>query len=619
MQQAFNDCHGLQCGFCTPGFLTTITAYLEENPDPTRGRGARGDRRQPVPLHRLPEHRGVGAARRRDPRRDGERASRDHQAVRRAGAAGRGPAAAARQRPLPRRPRPRRAGTPRSCAARTRTPGSSTSTSTAALDVDGVLAIYTYDDLDGRDGGAAAAADPAPDADPRPHAVRAGQGRGQPRRRGDRDGRRDRPLRRRGRGRRGSRSTYEFAAAGRRHRGARGRATCSCTTTCPATSAAHMVQEVGDAAAAIAAAPHRLEPRPRRSSAARAMPMEGKGVLARWDADDEPLRVCTLDPDRRPACAQRSRPSSGSPATRSRWSRPTSGGGFGVKIVHPWPEEMLVPWAARALGRPVKWTEDRREHFISSAHERGQLHQVEVGFDDDGRLLGLVGAVLARQRRLHAVRADRADHHLDPAARALQAGRLPGRVRQSLYTNTVIVTPYRGAGRPQGCFAMERTMDAIAGELGLDRAEVARAQLHPARRDALRPRADLPGRPAADLRLRRLPGVAGRSSRRWSGWDDFAAYREQARAEGRRVGIGLACYVEGTGVGPYEGGHVQVETAGKVKVATGLTTPGPGPPDDVRADRRRRARRADRGRRGDHRRHPAVPVRRRAPSPRGPR
>ena len=68
---------------------------------------------------------------------------------------------------------------------------------------------------------------------------------------------------------------------------------------------------------------------------------------------------------------------------------PDVGGGFGVKIKHPWPEEVLVPLAARALGRPVKFVEDRREHFISSAHERGQQHHVEVGFDDDGRLLGL--------------------------------------------------------------------------------------------------------------------------------------------------------------------------------------------------------------------------------------
>ena len=90
------------------------------------------------------------------------------------------------------------------------------------------------------------------------------------------------------------------------------------------------------------------------------------------------------------------------------------------------------------------------------------MHHVEVGFDDDGRLLGLDVRVLARPRRLHAVRPDRPDHHLDPAARALQAAAPTGSSFESLYTNTVIVTPYRGAGRPQGCFVMERTMDAIA-------------------------------------------------------------------------------------------------------------------------------------------------------------
>src|SRR5699024_12835140 len=65
---------------------------------------------------------------------------------------------------------------------------------------------------------------------------------------------------------------------------------------------------------------------------------------------------------------------------------PDVGGGFGVKVMHPWPEELLVPFAARALGRPVKFSEDRREHFISSAHERGQQQRIEVGIGDEGRV-----------------------------------------------------------------------------------------------------------------------------------------------------------------------------------------------------------------------------------------
>jgi CO/xanthine dehydrogenase Mo-binding subunit len=146
---------------------------------------------------------------------------------------------------------------------------------------------------------------------------------------------------------------------------------------------------------------------------------------------------------------------------------------------------------------------------------------------------------------------------------------------QSLYTNTVLVTPYRGAGRPQGCFVMERVMDAIAAELGFDRAEVRE-------RNFIQPD-EMPydhglifqdGRPLIydsgdyPATLRKLKKLVG--------WDEFGVYREQARAEGRRVGIGIACYVEGTGVGPYEGGWVKVETDGSVVVATGLTTQGQG-------------------------------------------
>ena len=204
-----------------------------------------------------------------------------------------------------------------------------------------------------------------------------------------------------------------------------------------------------------------------------------------------------------------------------------------------------------------------------------------------------VGALLARQRRLHAVRADRADHHRDPAARPLQARRLPGRVPQPLHQHRARdAVPRR---RPAAGLLRDGAGD------GRDRARPRarpgrgpRAQLHPARGDALRPRPDLPGRPAADLRLRRLPRLARRSSRRWSAGTTSRPSATEARAEGRRVGIGLACYVEGTGVGPYEGGHIRVETDGTVVVSTGPDHPGPGPPDDARADRRRRARRADR-------------------------
>jgi CO/xanthine dehydrogenase Mo-binding subunit len=262
------------------------------------------------------------------------------------------------------------------------------------------------------------------------------------------------------------------------------------------------------------------------------------------------------------------------PVDRVEVVTPDVGGGFGVKIVHPWPEEVLVPWAAVRLGRAVKWTEDRREHFVSSAHERGQVHHVRVGYDDEGRLLGLA------VRFWHDNGAYTPYGLIVPIITATQllGPYKPGVYRvefTSLYTNTVIVTPYRGAGRPQGCFVMERTMDAIAADLGLDRTVVReRNFIRPDEmpfdqglvfQDGRQLMYDSGDFPATLSKLKKLVG-----------WDDFTAFREEARADGRRVGIGLACYVEGTGVGPYEGGHVRVETDGTVVVSTGLTTQGQG-------------------------------------------
>ncbi|HET8717463.1 MAG TPA: aerobic carbon-monoxide dehydrogenase large subunit [Nocardioidaceae bacterium] len=340
----------------------------------------------------------------------------------------------------------------------------------------------------------------------------------------------------------------------------------------PGNVAAVMVQETGDADAAIAAAPHALELDLHIERSA-SMPMEGKGVLARWDVDDRSLLVHTstqTSTSVRQAVAAKL----ALPVDRVEVVTPDVGGGFGVKIVHPWPEEVLVPWAALRLGRPVKWTEDRREHFVSSAHERGQLHHVRVGYDDDGVLRGL------SVRFWHDNGAYTPYGLIVPIITSTQllGPYKPGAYRvefASLYTNTVLVTPYRGAGRPQGCFVMERVMDAIAAERGLDRAEVrSRNFIRPEEmpydqglifQDGRQLLYDSGDYPAELEKLKKLVG-----------WDDFAALRDRARADGRRVGIGLACYVEGTGVGPYEGGHVRVETDGTVVVSTGLTTQGQG-------------------------------------------
>ena len=211
---------------------------------------------------------------------------------------------------------------------------------------------------------------------------------------------------------------------------------------------------------------------------------------------------------------------------------PDVGGGFGVKINHPWPEELLVPMAARALGVPVKFTEDRREHFISSAHERGQVHHVEVGFDDDGRVLGLDvqfwhdhGAYTPYGLIVPIITSTQLLGPYKPGAYRV--------VFEILYTNTVMVTPYRGAGRPQGCFVMERTMDAIAARSSARTAPRCAAAnfIQPDEfpydqglifQDGRELEYDSGDYPASLDKLKELVG-----------WDEFPAFRAEMAAEGR--------------------------------------------------------------------------------------
>jgi len=341
----------------------------------------------------------------------------------------------------------------------------------------------------------------------------------------------------------------------------------------PGNVAATMHQSFGDAEAAIAGAPHRLtlDVSIERSAST---PLEGRATVARWDDDVSRLTVWTSTQTStgvRAAVASKLGLGLGQVDVIT----PDVGGGFGAKIMHPWPEELLVPMAARALRRPVRFTEDRREHFISSAHERGQEQQIEVGFDEEGRIQGLSvyfwhdnGAYTPYGLIVPIITSTQLLGPYKPPNYSVTF--------ESLYTNTVIVTPYRGAGRPQGVYAMERTMDAIAAHLGRDRVAVREANfIQP--EEFPYAQGDLvfqDGRPLV-YDSGNYPELMNKA-KELINWSDFESFREQARAEGRRVGIGIACYVEGTGVGPYEGGHVQVETSGKVTVSTGLTTQGQG-------------------------------------------
>ena len=336
--------------------------------------------------------------------------------------------------------------------------------------------------------------------------------------------------------------------------------------------AAHHVEHVGDVDAALAAAPHVLElhlDMERSMGAA----LEGRASYAHWDRHGRRLRVQNATQT----------PTSVRFALANILEMPDEqvdvvaidvGGGFGTKVIHPWPEDILTAWAAIAHDHPVKYTEDRSEHFVASSHERAQRHHATVGFDDEGRILAL---------DVDFVHDNGAFTHYGMIAPLITATQLPGPYKlpnyrvefRSVYTNTVQVTPYRGAARPHAVFTMERTIDRIAGHLGLDRAVVRQ-------RNFIQPD-EFPydlgmifqdGRPAI-YDSGDYPQMLDKALDLID-WPGFEARRAEAAARGRRRGIGVACYVEGTGLGPYEGGHVRVETGGKVQVSTGLASSGQG-------------------------------------------
>ncbi|HYT71660.1 MAG TPA: molybdopterin cofactor-binding domain-containing protein, partial [Gemmatimonadales bacterium] len=232
----------------------------------------------------------------------------------------------------------------------------------------------------------------------------------------------------------------------------------------PANRAARLVQRVGDPEGAFARAAHVLTERlyVERSCAS---PIEARGVVADYDPRTGVLRAWISTQAPLPIKNGLAR-LFGLPEFNVEVIAPDIGGAFGAKIMLFYPEEILVPHAAIQLGRPVKWIEDRREHFTSASQERGQLHQIEVAVDETGRILGL------RDRFLHDAGAYTPYGIVVPLITATQ---LPGPYRlrnyhvefDAVYTNKVQVTPYRGAGRPQGAFVMERVIGLIARTLGL--------------------------------------------------------------------------------------------------------------------------------------------------------
>ncbi len=300
--------------------------------------------------------------------------------------------------------------------------------------------------------------------------------------------------------------------------------------------------------------------------------IECRGVVARWDALDDRLTVWSGT-----QLAHRGRAILASlygwDEERLRVVAPDVGGGFGPKFIF-YAEEAVVPLLARMLDRPVKWIEDRREHFIGTTQERDQFWDAEIAVDDDGRILGLRGSLIHDHGAYTARGVNLPYESAITVTLPYEVPAYAMNVKLAL-TNKVPVTPVRGAGQPQSVFVMERLLDRAAQALGLDRAEIRRRNLVAGEdMPKTKPLQNRGGRPVV-LDSGDYPKCQADVLTR-AGWDGFPARQRAARAEGRYLGIGMANFVKGTARGPFETATVRIAPSGTIQVATGATAMGQG-------------------------------------------
>jgi carbon-monoxide dehydrogenase large subunit len=331
------------------------------------------------------------------------------------------------------------------------------------------------------------------------------------------------------------------------------------------------VQSYGDADAVVAAAPHRLTVNLKQHRGG-AHPIEGRGLVASFDAASDLLTVWNstqLAHEARNFIVKLL----GLDENRVRVVTPDVGGGFGAKFIF-YPEEVAISAASLLLQRPVKWIEDRREHFLASIQERDQYWDIDIGFDEAGRLLGARGTMISDGG---AYTYQGINLHYNASTNFPGPYILPHYKLQVLVaeTNKVPTAPVRGAGYPEGCFAMERVLDAIARDRGLDRVEVRRRNLVPASAIPYATPMEARSTSAIVYESGDFPACLELALTRADA-AGFPTRREQARADGRLLGFGIATGLKGTGRGPFESAIVRVGRSGKVSVFTGAMAMGQG-------------------------------------------
>ena len=337
--------------------------------------------------------------------------------------------------------------------------------------------------------------------------------------------------------------------------------------------AAHVTQEKGDYEDAQKEADLIIKRRfkyDRGPSAA----MENRGIVAQWDHRSGRLTIWDTTqapiPIRNGLAAML-----GLSENQVRVIAPFIGGGFGPKIMMFYPEETIVPWIAMKINRPLKWIEDRSENFFATTQERGQIHEAEMALTKDGRILGVhdvflhdTGAYIPYGLTVP----------INSQCTLLGNYDIPNYYSEftAIFTNKTIVTPYRGAGRQHGTFVVERLLDIAARKLDIDRNEIRKRNFIPP--DAFPYNNEIIYQDFAPLVYDsgNYEPVLDKALE-MIGYAQFVEEEQpKLRAEGRHIGIGVVCYVEGTGIGPYEGARVQVQASGKVSLVTGIGTQGQG-------------------------------------------
>ncbi len=328
--------------------------------------------------------------------------------------------------------------------------------------------------------------------------------------------------------------------------------------------------EAGDVAAAFAAAPHtkRFSYYTQRLSAC---PMETRGVLATysdvtdemtvWSSTQTPYMVRTRIAEQ-----------VGIPEQQVRVIVPDMGGGFGPKV-QVYPEEVLLAYLARSLRRPVRWIEDRAEHMVATAHSRDQRHTVDVAFDETGLVTAVHDDFILDAGAYNPFSITCSYNSAAHFRGVYQVPNFRCRGRAVL-TNKVFNVPYRGAGRPEVAFAMDRVIYEVARFLDLEPVEVMARNLIPA--DAMPYPRGMPYRDGQEIvyDCGDFPG-AFEYLLDSVGYADHQRDREREFAPtGVRRGIGFGSYIEGTGLGPYEGAVAMLNSRGQVVVNVGSTPHG---------------------------------------------